>query len=458
VYGPEHAAGPLLDAVRRIPLPEMRSADGGILLSRVQGRSPCRSPFDALLAALLACAHEEATQLPAEHDWEKGLDASRGPQIAPLGPIDTDQGAYNYIRRRAQERDLGSRMTAAGLDEIITSSSQVLAAAMAMPLFRAGVYYGAPRLIERACTSARRVTHAALRQTGNVDAVLQGCGAVAGPKQAASDTCADGKQKLWTPMRSWRPTSLGRGHTAADAVRSCATAARRCGALRTRSILLARLPDRLLHANDAPPHLLAGDPRRTPPRRSTTRSCVASGRQVHRTTPEGETHVHRTPGVPADRYRSPGVPGLGRGRRRAGGRADLVRAPPPASRGPPAAVAAAAAATPSWATPAAMEPIKAALVPRRRKGQRPGKHRDRREEHGDGREGGARPRVQRTKSAQAQAASYKKQIEERRSSSARPARRPPPCRPCRSRRRPPTRADPANLAPVLRAGNSGGGQ
>ena len=36
------------------------------------------------LAALLACAHEEAAQpLAAEHDWEKGLDASRGPQIAP---------------------------------------------------------------------------------------------------------------------------------------------------------------------------------------------------------------------------------------------------------------------------------------------------------------------------------------------------------------------------------------
>ena len=92
------------------------------------------------LAALLACAHEDVAQLPTERDWEKGLDGTRGPQIAPLGPIDTDQAAYNYIRRREQERDLGSRMTAAGLDEIIASSSQVLASAMALPLFRAGVY------------------------------------------------------------------------------------------------------------------------------------------------------------------------------------------------------------------------------------------------------------------------------------------------------------------------------
>jgi len=110
------------------------------------------------LAALLACAHEEVAQTPAERDWEKGLDAARGPQIAPVGPIDTDQGAYTYIRRREQEHDLGSRMTAAGLDEIIAASSQVLASAMALPLFRAGVYLGQPRLIERGCTSARRST------------------------------------------------------------------------------------------------------------------------------------------------------------------------------------------------------------------------------------------------------------------------------------------------------------
>jgi len=64
------------------------------------------------LAALLACAHEEVAQTPTERDWEKGLDAARGPQIAPVGPIDTDQGAYNYVRRREQEHDLGSRMTA----------------------------------------------------------------------------------------------------------------------------------------------------------------------------------------------------------------------------------------------------------------------------------------------------------------------------------------------------------
>ena len=67
------------------------------------------------LAALLGCAHEEAQTLTTERDWEKGLDATHGPQIAPVGPIDSDQSAYNYIRRREQDRDLGSRMTAAGI-------------------------------------------------------------------------------------------------------------------------------------------------------------------------------------------------------------------------------------------------------------------------------------------------------------------------------------------------------
>ncbi|HYS08174.1 MAG TPA: hypothetical protein VEP66_05500 [Myxococcales bacterium] len=215
------------------------------------------------LAALLACAHEDATQLPAERDWEKGLDASRGPQIAPLGPLDTDQGAYNYVRRREQERDLGSRMTAAGLDEIITASSQVLASAMAMPLFRAGVYYGSPRLIERACTSARRVTHSALRQTGNVDAVLQACGAVSGTKQG-SDACSEGKQKLrdaYAQLAADKGQDAGR--TAAEAVRQLRDRCPKITApLRTpvdpgsRGFLIVWV----LHANDAPPvTFLAGE-------------------------------------------------------------------------------------------------------------------------------------------------------------------------------------------------------
>jgi hypothetical protein len=216
------------------------------------------------LAALLACAHEEAQQLPTERDWEKGLDASRGSAIAPVGPIDSDQSGYNYIRRREQDRDLGSRMTATGLDEIIAASSQVLASAMALPLFRAGVFYGQPRLIERACTSAKRVNHSALRQTGNVDAVLQGCGALTGPKSGSSDACGDGKQKLrdaYALLSADKAQEAGRA--AADAVRQLRDRCPKMTApLRTpvdpgsRGFLIVWA----LHANEAPPvTFLAGE-------------------------------------------------------------------------------------------------------------------------------------------------------------------------------------------------------
>ena len=216
------------------------------------------------LLALFGCAHEEPIQPLPERDWDKGLDGSRGTQIAPLGPIDTDQSGYNYIRRREQEHDLGSRITAQGLDEIIANSSQVLASAIALPLFRAGVYYGSPRLIERACTSANRVTHSALRASGNVDAVIQGCAALTGQK-LGSDSCADGKQKLreaYSLLAADKGPEAGR--TAADGVRllrdrcSKATAPLRGPVDPTsRGFLIVWA----LHANDAPPvTFLAGDP------------------------------------------------------------------------------------------------------------------------------------------------------------------------------------------------------
>jgi hypothetical protein len=216
------------------------------------------------LLALLGCAHEDAAPLATERDWEKGLDATHGPQIAPLGPIDSDQSAYNYIRRREQERDLGSRMTAAGLDEIIAASSQVLASAMALPLFRAGVFYGSPRLIERSCAAARRVTHSALRASGNVDAVLQGCGALTAPKQSFSDACGDGKQKLreaYALLAADKAQEAGR--TAAEAVRQLRDRCPKMTApLRTpvdpssKGFLIVWV----LHANDAPPvTFLAGE-------------------------------------------------------------------------------------------------------------------------------------------------------------------------------------------------------
>src|SRR5438128_7063620 len=157
---------------------------------------PNRTLLLAIAASALAsCAHEEVAPQLADRDWTQGLDGSLAPQIAPLGPLESDQGAYDLVRRRERERALASKLTAAQLDEIIAGSSQVLASALALPLFKAGVYLGQPRLLDKGCVAARRVTNSALRSSGNVDAVLQACASLTASRQA-SDGCGESQQKL----------------------------------------------------------------------------------------------------------------------------------------------------------------------------------------------------------------------------------------------------------------------
>jgi hypothetical protein len=217
----------------------------------------------SLSALLLSCAHDEAPKPAAQRDWEKGLDEEFGQQIAPLGPLESDQNAYDLIRRREREHAIGSRLTATDLDEIIANSSQVLASALALPLFRAGVYWGQPRLIDRGCTAAKRVTHAALRASGNVEAALQGCAALIGGR-SSSDSCGDGQGKLreaYALLAGEKAQEAGRA--AAEAVRALRDRCPKMSApLRTpvdpstRGFLIVWV----LHANDAPPvTFLAGE-------------------------------------------------------------------------------------------------------------------------------------------------------------------------------------------------------
>lgn len=220
----------------------------------------------SLAAMLMACAHEEPVkQVKAEHNWEDGLDPDHSPQIAPLGPIETDQHAYDFILRREREHALTTRATASDLDEIINASSQVLASALALPLFKAGVYHGQPRLIDRACTSAQRVTNSALRTSGQVEAVLQACAALT-TGRPTNDGCGDAQQKLREAYAQLAADKAqDAGHTAADAVR---TLRDRCPKIvaplrtpvdpSTRGFLIVWA----LHANDAPPvTFLAGEQR-----------------------------------------------------------------------------------------------------------------------------------------------------------------------------------------------------
>lgn len=217
-----------------------------------------------LSLAAIACAHQEQQRpIAHERDWEKGLDDQAAPQIAPVGPIENDHYAYDLIRRRERERALATRATAADLDEVIAASSQVLASALALPLFKAGVFLGQPRLIDKGCAAAERVTHAALRASGNVEAVLQACGALTAGKPA-SDGCGDGQKKLrdaYALLAADKAQDAGR--TAAEAVRNLRDRCPKIGApLRTpvdpstRGFLIVWT----LHANDAPPAtFLAGE-------------------------------------------------------------------------------------------------------------------------------------------------------------------------------------------------------
>jgi hypothetical protein len=225
------------------------------------------SKFIALcsLAALCSsCAHEEpAAPVKAERDWEQGLDADHAPQIAPLGPIETDQFAYDFVRRREREHALTTKVTAADLDEIIHASSQVLASALSLPLFKAGVYFGQPRLIDRGCAAAQRVTNSSLRTSGQVEAVLQACSALT-TGRSGNDGCGDAQQKLreaYALLAADKAQDAGR--TAAEAVRTLRDRCPKISApLRTpvdpstRGFLIVWT----LHANDAPPvTFLAGE-------------------------------------------------------------------------------------------------------------------------------------------------------------------------------------------------------
>src|SRR5438270_1196586 len=153
-------------------------------------------PLCTALVLGAACAHTDSTPAVShERNWEQGLDSDHAPSIAPLGPLESDQVAYDFIRRREREHALGTKATAADLDEIVNASSQVLASALSLPLFKAGVYLGQPRLIERSCTAAQRVTNSALRASGNVEAVLQSCAALT-CQRTTNDGCGEDQQKL----------------------------------------------------------------------------------------------------------------------------------------------------------------------------------------------------------------------------------------------------------------------
>jgi|GEM_PF-2256993 hypothetical protein len=212
-----------------------------------------------LVALICSCACASAPPLPPPdpgRDWSRGLADAQSPNIAPLGPLESDQRGYDFIRQREHDHSLGSSAVIADLDDIIAHSSQLLASSLALPLVRAGVFLGQPLLIERGCVAGRRVTSSELRESGNVNAALEACAALSEPKSSV-DACGEGQQKLrdaYALLAAEKPTEAGRA--AAEAVRGLRDRCPRMSApLRTpvqpstKGFLIVWA----LHANDAPP-------------------------------------------------------------------------------------------------------------------------------------------------------------------------------------------------------------
>jgi hypothetical protein len=112
-----------------------------------------------LVALICSCACASAPPAPTPdpgRDWTKGLADAQSPNIAPLGPLESDQRGYDFIRQREHDHSLGSSAVIADLDDIIAHSSQLLASSLALPLVRAGVFLGQPLNCARAETSTRR--------------------------------------------------------------------------------------------------------------------------------------------------------------------------------------------------------------------------------------------------------------------------------------------------------------
>ena len=213
-----------------------------------------------------ACAHKpyEPPADLAQRDWSLGFDESRVANSPPVGPLDGDAAGYQIVKLREAQNQLSSPIALQELDQIMPTASQVLSSALALPLFQAGVYRGSPELIDRACASARKVSHAALRATGDLDKVAASCVALT-TTRPGSDGCGEGAARLrdaYALLASGKPSDANK--LAAEGVRVLRDRCTRVSSPRrtpvdpsSRGFLIVWA----LHAAEAPPvTFLAGEP------------------------------------------------------------------------------------------------------------------------------------------------------------------------------------------------------
>src|SRR5688572_715914 len=94
--------------------------------------------------------------------FEDGFMPVARDDLALIGPCNQDRKAFERIRDLESTRALATIDGVRDLRDVLRNSSQTLLAASAPALFRAGVYEGAPELIELSCDSLKRVTHSGL--------------------------------------------------------------------------------------------------------------------------------------------------------------------------------------------------------------------------------------------------------------------------------------------------------
>jgi hypothetical protein len=135
----------------------------------------------------------------------QGFLPPRPSAIALLGPLDADSRTLGLVRTPDFAAAIEGRKAGPVLEEATRDSSQVLLAALALPVFRTGVYAGDARLIALSCLMERRVAHFGLRRANRLHAVETACGLLANHLEAAAAVRASARPAQPQPCSGVEP-------------------------------------------------------------------------------------------------------------------------------------------------------------------------------------------------------------------------------------------------------------
>jgi hypothetical protein len=178
--------------------------------------------FMTLVLLMSACSSSKKNT--NNSGFEHGFMPVERGDLALIGPVQQDRHAFERIRDLEATRTLATIDGARDLRDVLRGSSQTMLAASAPAIFRAGVYNGAPELIELACDSLKRVTHSGLRRTNELAQFDNACSALHGGGFGGRGSCAESTQTLvraYSELKSGDERSARR--STADALRDRST-------------------------------------------------------------------------------------------------------------------------------------------------------------------------------------------------------------------------------------------